>query len=760
MNINSKIKERMTMLISNNNLMTTNYKRLSLAIFFMLGFFYSQISYSQNDLKSVHNKIEKLIKKMTLEEKVHQLATQYPNANMRLGIPNISANECLHGIKMDYATVFPQAIAMASTWDLDLIERMGHVVAKESRAFGIHQCYTPMLAVVRDVRWGRTEESYGEDPYLVGKVGAAYIKGLQGMGKERFDKNHIMATAKHFVADGEPMAGDNGAAHDISDYTLHNIHLYPFRLAIKEAKVGAIMPAHHLLNGIPCHANNDILNDILRDKWGWDGLIVSDNGDLRSLKRTFNYVPDWNHAAESGLSVGIHQELALFQGWNDERMYGDNLIEAVNNGIVSKALVDNAVAHVLKAKFDLGLFNGDIKLDDRFDVIKHPINGEPDKVSQQDAEMFKKALYVGIPKDNWKDIVSNQKHNDLALEVAHKAIVLLKNEGNLLPLSQDKYKKIAVVGPNGSSMRLGGYSPDIPKYYISIVDGLKSYVGNKVDVSFAEGCDFTPSTENIPEAVALAKSSDITIIAIGGSEETCRENQDRDGLGLPGPQQELVEAIHATGKPYVVVLLNGRPLSIEWISKNSKAIVEGWYLGQETGKAISNVLFGAVNPSGKLPISFPRNVGQVPLFYNKLETGRPRNIYNSNPEPLYPFGYGLSYTSFKISKPVLSKNTISIGENVNVSMKIENTGDYAGEEVVQLYIHDIMSKRARPLKELRNFKRVFLKPGESKDISIEIGVQQLEYWIDGDWKIESGEFEIMIGTNSKDLQKCSLIVEN
>ncbi|TNJ41501.1 glycoside hydrolase family 3 C-terminal domain-containing protein [Tamlana fucoidanivorans] len=715
--------------------------------------------FSQKTTKNIDSKIEELISQMTLKEKVHQLATQYPNANMRLGIPNISANECLHGIKMNHATVFPQAIAMASTWDLDLIERMGHTVAKESRAFGIHQCYTPMLAVVRDIRWGRTEESYGEDPYLVGKIGSSYIKGLQGMGDKRFDKDHILATAKHFVADGEPMAGDNGAAHDISDYTLHNVHLYPFRLAIEEAQVGAIMPAHHLLNGIPCHANTEILNDVLRNDWGWDGLIVSDNGDLRSLKRVFNHVPDWNHAANVGLEVGIHQELALFQGWNEQRMYGDNLIEAVEKDVVSEDLLNNAVAHVLKTKFELGLFDADVTLDDRFDVIKYPDNGEPEKVSQHDAEMFKKALYVGLAKENWKDIVDNQEHNDLALEVAHKGIVLLKNEDNLLPLSKEKSKKIAVVGPNGSAMRLGGYSPDIPKYYISIVDGIKSYVGNNAEVAFAEGCDFTPSIENIPEAVALAEKSDITIVAIGGSEETCRENQDRDELGLPGPQQKLVEAIHATGKPYIVVLLNGRPLSIEWIAENSKAIVEGWYLGQETGKAIANVLFGEVNPSGKLPISFPRNVGQVPLFYNKLQTGRPRDIYNSNPEPLFHFGYGLSYTTFDFDEPKLSKNTIKVGETATVSTMVKNIGNYKGEEVVQLYIHDKISKRARPLKELKGFKRVALNPGESKEVSIEIGTQQLEYWNDGDWKIEPGAFEIMIGNNSENLKKCTLIVE-
>jgi len=710
-----------------------------------------------NDNNSM--KIEAIIAKMSLQEKVHQLATQYPNANMRLGIPNITANECLHGIKMDSATIFPQAIAMASTWNPELIERMGTVVAKESRAYGIHQCYTPMLAVVRDARWGRTEESYGEDPYLVGKIGASYIRGLQGMGSQRFDKNHIIATAKHFVADGEPMAGDNGAAMDVSDYTLHNVHLYPFRLAIEEAKVGAIMPAHHLLNGIPCHANKYTLNTILRGELGWDGLIVSDNGDLRGLKSNFNYVENWEQAAKKGLEVGIDQELALFQGWNDNRMYGDNLIAAVKDGVVSEKMIDKAVAHVLRAKFQLGLFDENISLNDRFDVIKHPDNGEPKKlVSQHDAEMFKKSLYVGIPRNNWRKIVFDKKSDSLALEVAHKSIVLLKNEKNTLPLKMGRYKNIAVIGPNANSIRLGGYSPDKPRYYVSIFEGIKKFVGSDVEVHFAEGCDFNGTTSKIQEAVDLALKSDFVVLVIGGSEETCRENQDVDDLYLPKNQQLLEEAIKATGKSYVVILLNGRPISIEYSAQNAPAIIEGWYLGQETGTAVADVLFGKVNPSGKLPITFPRNAGQCPLFYNKLKTGRPRNLYKSIASPLYSFGFGLSYTTFKIGVPVLEKAKISNGETTSVSVVVKNTGKYIGEEVIQLYIHDLISERVRPLKELRNFAHVSLKPGESKKVVMEIGKQQLEYWNDGKWIIEPGDFDVMIGTNSDKLSKVVLTV--
>jgi beta-glucosidase len=339
---------------------------------------------------------------MSLEEKAFQLPSQYPNSNARLGIPHISANECLHGVRMKQATVFTQAIAMASTWDNELIERMGNVVAKETRAYGIHHCFTPMLAVVRDVRWGRTEESFGEDPFLIGNIGAAYINGLQGRGKNRFDRDHIIATAKHYVADGEPMAGANGAAMDISEYTLQNVHLYPFRMAIEDAKVGSIMPAHHLLNGVPCHGNKHILVDILRNQYKWDGLVVSDNNDIKNMNTTFNYQPDNFSIARKALEVGVHEELSMFRGWDETRMYGYNLIQAVRSGKIPESLVDNAVAMVLRAKFALGLFESDAHLNDRFDLIKHAENRPSGSLSQEDAERYEKATYVGVARDNWK----------------------------------------------------------------------------------------------------------------------------------------------------------------------------------------------------------------------------------------------------------------------------------------------------------------------------------------------------------------------
>lgn len=726
----------------------------------------SMIFSEKNDAK-----IQKLITRMTIEEKVNQIVAsysgrpKYSNANVRLGIPNLVAGECLHGVIADGATSFPQSIAMASTWDTDLIERMGNVVAKEARALGIHQCYAPMIAVVRDVRWGRIEESYGEDPFLVGNIGVAFIKGLQGTGAQRFDKDHIFACVKHYVADGEPMAGGNGAAMDISDYNLHNIHLYPFRMAFEEAKAASLMPAHHLLNGVPCHANKYIMNDILRDQYKWNGLVVSDNQDPPRLVHLFKYSPDYTDAALKSLEAGVHQELDMS---GNNRLYGDSLMEDVKSGKIPEKLLNDAVAVNLRAKFELGLFDTEI-----------PSN-----------EKYIKSDLVP-PVKNYKEIINDKHHDELALEVAHKAIVLLKNENNILPLNIDQIKKIAVIGPNADAIRLGGYSSRNPKYFITILEGIKKYVGGKIEVNYAEGTGIdseVPSNENdakqdieltniakkngfdtsisetkiFLDAVALARQSDVVILAIGGSEATCRENEDVDFLGLTGKQLELVKAVHATGTPCVVVLLGGRPVSEPWIAENIPAIVQGWYLGQETGTAIADVLFGKVNPGGKLPVTIPRNVGQVPLFYNKLETGRPRRIYRSSPEPLYPFGYGLSYTTFKIDNLKLEKDNITADEKTLLSVNITNTGKVAGDEVVQLYIHALYTELARPKKELRGFQRVNLNPCEMKTLYFEIGEKQLEYWNDN-WVVEPGEYDLFVASNSSDqnleLNKTKLLVQ-
>jgi len=709
--------------------------------------------------------IKRLIGQMTVEEKAFQLASYYyarskhSNANVRLGIPNLVAGEGLHGAMADDATSFPMAIAMASTWDTELIEEMGNIVAMEARACGIHQCYAPMIAVVRDVRWGRVEESFGEDPFLVGSIGTAYIKGLQGTGEQRFDRNHVLACAKHYVADGEPMAGANGAAMDVSDYNLHNIHLYPYRMAFEEGRVASIMPAHHILNGIPCHANEYILKDILRGKYRWNGLVVSDNQDLPRLVKLFGFASGFNDAAFKALDAGVHQELDLSVEFKD-RVYGIGMAEAVKKGMIPEKLLDDAVAANLRAKFELGLFDSEIPSGKDYTV---PVNAPPIKNSKGKHDL---------------KILNDPQHDSLALEVAHKAIILLKNESRLLPLKTAGLKRIAVIGPNADAVRLGGYSRGKLSYFVTILDGIRNYAGKRIEVVYAEGAGidtespvaetevrkdievtriaeksrsatYSSETEKIAEAVNLAGRSDVVILAIGGSEATCRENEDADDLGLTGRQLELVQAVHATGKPCVVILLGGRPLSIPWIAGNIPAILQGWYLGQETGTAIADVLFGKVNPGGKLPLTVPGNVGQVPLFYNKLEPGRPRKIYRSSPEPLFRFGFGLSYTTFEIGNIRLEKDTISPDENTVLTVDVTNTGKTAGDEVVQLYTRAVSSSRIRPGKELRGFQRIHLGPGQVKKVSFEIGKKQLEYW-NGAWKVESGQYFLFAADDSSD----------
>lgn len=732
------------------------------------------------------SRIRALIAQMSIEEKVYQLGAYYfgsniySNANLRLGIPNLIAGESLNGFMGNGTTRFPQAIAMASTWDPDLIERMGNVAAKEARACGVHQCYSPMLSVVRDARWGRIEESYGEDPFLVAEIGVAYIKGLQGTGDKRFDKDHILACTKHFVADGEPMAGDNGAAMDVSDYNLHNIHLYPFRRAIEDARVSGIMPAHHLLNGIPCHVNKHIMIDILRNEYKWNGLVVSDNQDLSRLQNLFLYAKNPVDAALKSLEAGVHQDLDLAIQ-NQNKIYGQNLINGIKVGQIPINLVDEAVAANLRAKFALGLFESDKPTNEMFVEVK---DAPPVYYSDQ----FK--LYKGINEDKYnqiksyhdnkrinKNILTDEKHNKLALEVAQKAIILLKND-NILPLKIDKLKKIAVIGPNADAIRLGGYSRGEAKYFVTILDGIRNFVGNKTEILYEEGAgidtyepqdysdtqfdlELTRRVENnkidsstseihkIAKAVELANKSDIVLLAIGGSEATCRENEDTDYLGLRGLQMELVKAVCATGKPCVVVLLGGRPLAINWIKENIPAIIQGWYLGQETGTAIADVLFGKINPSGKLPVTVARNVGQMPMFYNKLETGRPRRIYRSSPEPLFNFGFGLSYTTFKLDNIKLSKNQITPDEKALLSINITNTGKVSGEEIVQMYVRALDTERVRPKKELRGFRRIYLEPGQTKTVTFEIGQKQLEYWNDK-WLVEPGRYTFSIANDSSD----------
>lgn len=704
----------------------------------------------------IEERVKDLLPLMTMEEKILQLASFYPNGVERLGIPNLQPGECLHGVAAEEATSFPQAIALGSTWDTDLIEEVATVIAREARALGIHHCYTPMLGVTRDCRWGRTEESYGEDAYLVAKIGEAFINGLQGKGDERFSKDRIIATAKHYVADAEPLSGNNGAAVEISDRALHEVHLPPFKVAVEQAKVGSIMPAHHSLNGVPCHANNYILKDVLRKDYGFDGVIVSDNGDIRMLHTTMKIAKDLNDAAVMALEAGVDSELAWMCPMGENRGYGTLFAEACKKGDIDMALVDEAVANVLTAKFRIGLFDeeGSTAVQEDFLDMQGVFNSD-EHIHYADTKRS-----FGIKRDNYKEILYSEAHNKVALEAAHKSIILLKNDANLLPLDPSKLNRIAVLGPNANTKILGGYSTSKPRYFVTILDGIKEYVGDDTEIVHAEGCTPTDFIEqDIDKAVDLAKASDVVVLAVGGNELTCKENEDVDTLDLVGDQQQLIEAVYKTGTPVVLILLHGRPNSIGWAADNIPAILEGWYLGQECGHAIASTIFGDHNPGGKLPITVPRNVGQVPAFYNKLPFGRQQKYYKSSPEPLYPFGYGLSYTTFAMSEPKLSAKTMKQGETLTVSVDVTNTGKMTGEEVVQLYLHDDLCSVTRPSKELKGFKRVKVEPGKSIQVTFEINEEMLSFRNQGKWMVEPGQFTVMVGNSSTHYKETSFILE-
>ena len=704
--------------------------------------------------KKEKQKVEQLLSQMTVEEKAHQLASFYPNADKRLNIPHMQAGESLHGIVAPGATTFPQAISMASSWDPALVERVSNAIAAEARALGIHHCYTPMLGVVRDARWGRFEEGYSEDPYLVSKIGVAFINGLQGTGKSRFDKNHVVATAKHFVADSEPLLGANGAAVEISLRSLHEVHLPPFRAAVEEAKVGAIMPAHHSLNGVPCHINTYTLNDVLRKEYGFDGLIVSDNNDIRWVQDRLFATENREETIRKSLEAGVHTELAFKQTWADKRMYGPPLVTLVKAGKVPMKLLDDAVRKVLEFKVALHL-----------DEEENPMGREMTQLQKEtknadvNADVFFSQIdgSLSSPRSNYKSVLNDPKHDALALEAARKSIILLKNANNLLPFKKDQFKKIAIIGPNADTIRLGTYSTQQPKHFITVKQGIEKSVGKNSQVFYAKGTDIQhPNPAQIQTALTIANLSDVIILVLGDDDKTVMENVDRDDINLPGAQDDLMKAMVATGKPIVLVLLHGRPAAIQYAKDNVPAILDGWFLGQESGTAVAEAIFGDLNPAGKLTVTYPRNVGQVPAFYNSLIPGRPREIWNASYDPTYPFGYGISYTTFKYSDFQLSKSNMIATDTVYASVKIQNTGKIKGDEIAQLYIRDNVSSLARPIKELKGFKRITLEPGAEQTVTFPISKRALEFWKDGQWITEPGAFTIMVGPNSTELKNLTL----
>ena len=657
--------------------------------------------------------------------------------NTRLGIPILFHEECLHGHAAPGGTAYPQAIALASTFDPALVQAVFSATAQEVRARGAQQCLTPVLDLARDPRWGRTEETYGEDPYLTSRMGVAAVHGFQGSGPA-IDKSHVLATLKHFAVHGQPEGGTNVAPGNYSERVVEEYFLRPFQAAVQEAHAQSVMASYNEIDGIPSHSNKHLLTEILRQRWGFDGVLVSDYFGITDLNNLHHVVANNDQAAKVALEAGVDVELPASDAFK-------SLPAQVQSGTVAEADIDRAAAHLLREKFLTGLFD---------DPYVDPANAA--------------------------QVTNSPEHQQLALKAAHEAIILLKNQNHLLPLDASQYHRIAVIGPNAADVHLGGYS-DKPGRGVSLLQGIKDKVGAKAEVLYAEGCKITESdpdwnadkvalgdpalnAKRIADAVPVARKADLVILVLGGNEQTSREAWavnhpgDRDTLELFGSQNDLVKAVLATGKPTVVFLLHGSPDSINYIAENVPAILDGWYLGQEGGTAAADVLFGDYNPAGRLPITVPRSVGQLPDYYYQKPAAK-REYLGSTVEPLFPFGFGLSYATFQYSNVKVNPATIGPEGTTKVSVQITNSGKVAGEEVAQLYIRDEVSSVTRPVKELRGFRRLALKPGESQTVEFTLGFNELSF-LNRDMHrvVESGTFKIMVGGSSKDLIDTTLTV--
>jgi len=663
--------------------------------------------------------------------------------NSRLGIPVIFHEECLHGHAAVGGTSYPQPIALASTFNPALIESIFTATALETRSRGGHQALTPVVDVARDPRWGRVEETYGEDPYLVSRMGIAAVRGFQGDASFR-DKTRMIATLKHFCGHGQPESGMNCAPANVSLRVLRETFFYPFKEAVQKAGAISVMPSYNELDGVPSHKNAWLLRDVLREEFGFKGFTVSDYFAVWEL----GYRPD-THGHFVAADKKESCKLAVEAGVNIELADTDcyvHLVELVKKRELKESQLDELVAPMLYWKFKLGLF------DDPY-------------VDPEEAER----------------IAGCDEHRKLARQSAREVMTLLKNEGGLAPLDLSKYKTIAVIGPNADRTLLGGYS-GVPRQEVTVLEGIKARVGNRAKVLYSEGCKITiggnwnqdavvPSDPDedrrqIREAVEVAKQADVMILAIGENEQTSREAWglnhmgDRASLDPIGRQEELVKAMLATGKPVVVLYYGGRPNSINYLAQNVPVIFECWYLGQENGHAVADVLFGDVNPSGKLPISVPRSAGHLPVFYNYKPSAR-RGYLFDDVSPLYAFGFGLSYTTFSIKNVRLEKNKIRINGSTRVIADVTNTGKREGAEVVQMYVRDVVSSVTRPVKELKGFQKVSLRPGETRTVKLAITPDLLAFYdINMKYVVEPGEFLIMVGNSSRDedLTKVTLTV--
>lgn len=735
----------------------------------------------------VSDRVEDLLQRMTLEEKVEQMmmtglgdfagskavygvcdspfeslekiveqsarTKRHARENTRLGIPPIQIAECLHGQLAYGATIFPQAISQGSTWNPELIEKMASVIAYEASASGVDQALSPLFDLIRDARYGRNEECYGEDPYLVGEMGKAFIVGMQGKPEQTrtgIPAGKLMCTAKHFAGYSQPWAGINLAPSSLGEREMRTLHLEPFRKAVKEANVYAVMPSYNEVDGVPAHANHFLLTEVLRDEWDFPGYVFSDYGGASQLYNFHLIAKDKAEAAERAVTAGLDMEAAR------PDIY-PHLIQLVKEGRIPESLIDRSVRRILTAKFKAGLF----------------------EKPYPDVANIKKQVHLPA-------------HVELAQEIAEESIILLQNENDLLPLDITRLKSIAVVGPNADQVQYGDYSYTRDnKSGVTVLEGIKSLAGNAVKVNYAKGCSISGlDKDGFPEAVKAAEKSDAVVVVLGGTSVilsglgwgrgpgenevgdpfTCGEGYDLTDIDPLGVQRELVQELKKTGKPIILVLVHGRPWSISWEKENIPAILEAWYPGERGGMAVANILFGKVNPSGRLNATVPQSVGHIPVFYDYKPSAKGinrepgskekagRDYVFSSPDPLFPFGFGLSYTTFEYSDMQVSKKVFG-KESVDVSVLVKNTGLRTGKEVVQFYINDKRSSVTTPVMVLKRFKKIELKPGESKRVSFSIPYIELGLWNSRmEFVTEPGEFEFMFAKSVEDIQ-CRQTVE-
>ena len=729
-------------------------------LYFILSF--TAFGFNAFGQKTIDQRVSELLSKMTLEEKVGQLvqysgfeyATGPQNSNSatvlneikqgkvgsmlnvagaeetrkfqelalksRLRIPLLFGQDVIHG----YRTTFPVNLGQAASWDLKLIEKSERIAATEASAYGIHWTFAPMVDVARDPRWGRVMEGSGEDTYLGTQIGLARIKGFQGKGLGNLDA--IMACAKHFAAYGAAVGGRDYNSVDMSLRQLNETYLPPFKAAA-EAGVATFMNSFNDINGIPATANKYILRDLLKGKWNYQGFVVSDWGSIGEMV-PHGYAKDNKEAAEKAINAGSDMDM-------ESRAYMAELPKLVQEGKVDLKFIDDAARRILVKKFEMGLFD------------------DPYRFSNEKRQ---------------KEQLNNQENRKFGREFGSKSIVLLKNQKNILPLSKST-KTVALIGPFGkeTSANHGFWSiafKDDNQRIITQFDGIKNQLDKNSTLLYAKGANVDDQDKSMfAEAVETAKKADVVIMTLGEGHAMSGEAKSRSNLHFTGVQEDLLKEIAKTGKPIVLMINAGRPLVFDWAADNIPTIVYTWWLGTEAGNSIADVLFGTVNPGGKLPMTFPRNEGQIPVYYNHYNTGRPaknntdRNYVSAyidlDNDPKFPFGYGLSYTQFKYSDMNLSSTNLKGNQTLNISVKVSNTGNYDGEEVVQLYIRDLFGKVVRPVKELKGFEKVFIKKGETKTINFTLTPENLKFYDDQlnfDW--ESGEFDIMIGTDSQNVQ--------